>query len=184
MTPRDRGWLSLIAACLLGHLGLGLWARSKAAPETFVLTPYVEVVPGAAPLDAADAAALAAELRGPVDARGIQRGYAWLGSTLSLSDLIEGINGLDAAGLPLRPEQREALSGRLAAVRADHASMVAVQREILDLERALDADIATISAAVGLPAGPVGGAGSAGGGGPPPPATPPAGGPPAQGGPR
>ncbi len=161
-----------------------MWtARAEAAPETYVLTPYVEVVPGAAPLGAADAAALAAELRGPIDARQIQRGYAWMGSTLSLTDLIDGINALDAAGLPLRPDQRAQLGARLAQVRADHAAMIAVQQEILDLERALEADIAAVQAVSG-------GAGATGagtdpvGGGLPPPATPPGGGPPAQGAPR
>jgi hypothetical protein len=186
---KDRAAALVVAACLAGHLGLAAWARAEAAPETYVLTPYVEVVPGAAPLGAADAAALAAELRGPVDARQIQRGYAWMGSTLSLTDLIDGINALDAAGLPLRPDQRAALGARLSQVRADHAAMIAVQREILDLERALEADIAAVAAASGAPGTP-GAAGAAGavtdpvGGGLPPPATPPGGGPPPPGGPR
>ena len=183
MILTDRAAALVVAACLAGHLGLAAWARAEAAPETYVLTPYVEVVPGAAPLGAADAAALAAELRGPVDARQIQRGYAWMGSTLSLTDLIDGINALDAAGLPLRPDQRAQLGARLSQVRADHAAMIAVQLEILDLERALEADIAAVQAVTG-PAGAAGAVTGPVGGGLPPPATPPGGGPPAQGGPR
>lgn len=148
------GWLLLI--CLLAHLGLAAWSRSEAAPETYVLTPYVEVVPGAAPLGATDAAALAAELRGPIDARDIQRGYAWMGSTLSLTDLIDGINGLDAAGLPLTGGQRAELADQLAGLRADHAAMVAVQTEILDRERALDEAIEAARQALGPAAAPPG----------------------------
>lgn len=148
------GWL--MAACLLAHLGLAIWSRAESAPETFVLTPYVEVVPGAAPLGATDAAALAAELRGPIDARAIQRGYAWMGSTLSLTDLIDGINALDAAGLPLSGGQRAELAAQLAEVRADHAAMVAVQTEILDRERALDQAIEAARGALGAEAPPPG----------------------------
>ncbi len=149
-------WTWLLLACALAHLGLAAWARAEAAPETYVLTPYVEVVPGAAPLGATDAAALAAELRGPIDARDIQRGYAWMGSTLSLTDLVDGINGLEAAGLPLSGGQRAELAEQLGELRADHAAMVAVQTEILDRERALDHAMDAARRALGAEAPPVG----------------------------
>ena len=148
--PNLEQWLLLagVGACLLGHLGLAAWSRSQAAPETYVLTPYVEVVPGAAPLDAESAARLQAELKGPVDARNIKHGYAWIGSTLSLQDLVSGIADLDRAGLPLDADQQAELKPLVQDTRARFGEMMAVQREILDGEAELDADLAAVIAAL------------------------------------
>ncbi len=124
------------------------WSRSQAAPETYVLTPYIEVVPGAAPLEAESAARLQAELKGPVDARNIKHGYAWIGSTLSLQDLVSGIADLDRAGLPLDADQQAELKPLVQDTRARFGEMMAVQREILDGEAELDAALAGVIAAL------------------------------------
>jgi hypothetical protein len=155
--PRSPFLVPTLVLVSLGHLGLSVWGWRDRAAETFVLTPYIEVVPGAAPLDSEAAARLAAELRGPVDARSIVHGYAWLGSTLSLTDLLTGVAALEGAGLPLSASQKEAMEEELAQVRADHAAMRAVQEEILDGERTLEAHLARIAPHLppgSLPGGP------------------------------
>ena len=54
----------------------------------------------------AEAAERLLRLSGPVDARNIKHGYAWIGSTLSLQDLLSGMGDLERAGLPCRRRSR------------------------------------------------------------------------------
>ncbi len=150
------------------------------AGVTYVFTPMVDVVPGGTPLSAGEAAAVANDLRTQVDARDIQQAYARMGSTMSLDDLLRGVESLPAAGVPLDAGQAQAVGDILRQARADHDAMRAVQAEILDLERDLDARVARIRTLRGSSAGsgepPQHGAEV---GLPPPSATPPpAGGPP------
>lgn len=139
-------WVGLVACSLL-HLALAAWARSQVNPETYVLTPYIEVQPGAAPLGADDAARLAQELQGPVDARKIAHGYAWLGSTMSLQDLAQGIGALGTSATPLTPRQEANVRFEMESTRVDYAQMQAVQRDILELERFIEREVrATLDA--------------------------------------
>jgi hypothetical protein len=127
-----------VCLCLVAHTALAFASWRSAAPETYVLTPYVEVVPGAAPLDKASADRLREELSGPVDARNIKHGYAWIGSTLSLQDLVSGIADLEHAGLPLTSDQRGSIAPLIDSTRATYGQMIAVQDEILVGEARLD----------------------------------------------
>lgn len=145
MSQHTAAWAAVLG-CALVHLGLGLWSWRGAGPETYVLTPYVEVVPGAAPLDADSAERLRRELSGPVDARNIKHGYAWIGSTLSLQDLVSGIAGLEDAGLPLSGGQAARIAARVEETRTAYRQMLAVQDEILRGEAALDAALAATRA--------------------------------------
>jgi hypothetical protein len=111
---------------------------------TYVFTPMVDVVPGGAPLSAGEAARVAEDLRTQVDARDIQQAYARMGSTMSLDDLLRGVENLPAAGVPLDATQTRAVGDVLLRARADHDDMRAVQSEILDLERSLEARVARI----------------------------------------
>lgn len=125
------------------------------AGATYVFTPMVDVVPGGAPLSAGEAARVAEDLRTQVDARDIQQAYARMGSTMSLDDLLRGVEGLPDAGVPLEEAQARAVGDLLRQARADHDAMRSVQVEILDLERDLETRVARIRARRG-------GAGAAG----------------------
>ena len=76
------------------------------AGVTYVFTPMVDVVPGGAPLTAGEAAQVGQDLRTQVDARDIQQAYARMGSTMSLDDLLRGVEGLPGAGVPLDAAQQ------------------------------------------------------------------------------
>jgi hypothetical protein len=127
-----------LAAMNLALAGAG-WARAR--PVTYVFTPLVDVVPGA--VDGPEAAALEAGAKHRVDARDMQDAYARLGSTMSLDDLLRGVEALD----DLSAGQKARIGEVLARAKADHAAVVDVQREILDLERRLDAEVASLSSA-------------------------------------
>ena len=134
----------------LGAVEIGLswlsWDRARQEHVVYVLTPMVDVVPGGAPLTGEEAARLGPALRTQADARDMQSAFAWLGSTLSLDDLLRGVESLEASPHPLAPEQREAARAVLEAARADHAEIVKLQRDILADEAAIGADVAAVLA--------------------------------------
>ncbi|MDP2309601.1 MAG: hypothetical protein Q8P18_26510 [Pseudomonadota bacterium] len=119
----------------IGQAALAHVATTRAVERsvTYVFTPLVDVVPGGVPLSAGEAAELSADVRNQVDARDIQQAYARLGSTISLDDLLRGVEGLEASGSLAGP-QRERVRAALARAQADHAAVYAVQEEILTLE--------------------------------------------------
>jgi len=141
------GWR--VAAGLLAlHVGLAAAVATRVrAPVTYVLTPFVDVVPSALPLTAEEAARVATGARS-AEARGIQAAYARMGSTLSLDDLLRAIEAVEAGPAPLSGRSRARITSILDAARADHAAMLEVQAEILDLERQLDAEVDRLLAAL------------------------------------
>lgn len=138
-----RPWV-VVAALALVQVGLAWRAQTRPAGVTYVFTPLVDVVPGGLPLDAAEASELKAEAKNAVDARDIQKAFARLGSNLSLVDLLRGVETLD----DLTPDQRRRIGDVLTAAKRDHDAVVAVQREILDLERQLDGQVQGVMAAL------------------------------------
>ena len=149
MTRATAPWL-LVAALALLQAGLAwaTWARTRGTGVTYVFTPLVDVIPGGTPLGAVEAEALAADVRHQVDAREVQRAYGRMGSTLSLDELLRGIQALDAAGHPLSEAQRSRIGRILDAAAADHTRLIEVQTRILDLEARIDVDVAAVLAAL------------------------------------
>lgn len=143
-------WM-LVAGLVLAEVGVSWvgWDDARREHVVYVATPLVDVVPGGAPLSQAEATALGADLRHQVDARDMQSAYAWLGSTLSLDDLLRGVESLQTSEHPLDPGQRERVRGILEAARAQHQEILGVQRDILQAEASIGADVATVMA--GLP---------------------------------
>jgi hypothetical protein len=135
--PLSGGVLLVLLA--LANVATGVYAlRAERAGHTvYVLTPMVDVVPGGTPLGAVEAAALSDGLRHQVDARDMQRAYGRLGSTLSLDDLLRGIEAFGAQGTPLSPRQRDEILALMNTGAADHQRIVAVQGAILEEEAAL-----------------------------------------------
>ncbi len=138
-------WPYVLALAFL-HCGLALWALRTGRPAgvTYVFTPMVDVVPSGPPLSGAEAAALQPDLRTQIDARDIQQAYARLGSTMRLDDLVVGIDGLAAAGVPLDAAQHASVADILARAREDHAALRAVQSEILTLEARIAGNVAAL----------------------------------------
>lgn len=139
----------LIGVLAVAQAGLAHLATTRAAERsvTYVFTPLVDVVSGGVPLSAGEAADLAADTRNQVDARDIQQAYARLGSTISLDDLLRGVEGLEASGSLTGP-QRERVRAVLAQAQADHAAVYAVQEEILALEADLGRQAEALLAAL------------------------------------
>ncbi|RME26601.1 MAG: hypothetical protein D6798_06365 [Deltaproteobacteria bacterium] len=135
------------AALLLSVAHLVLAVVQRPAAETVVLTPFIPVEPDGAegpPLSAEEGAVLAAR-PGAADARDIARGYATLGSTLSLAELLAGVEALSGPQALDRRQQRE-IGAILAAARDQHEELIDVQRQILDLEAAIQARVRRIQA--------------------------------------
>lgn len=124
-----------------GALGAAAVVRAREQHTVYVLTPLVDVVPGGAPLGAVEAQQLTADLRRTPEARDMQLAYARLGSTLSLDDLLRGVEALEAAGEPLAPAQAAAVGGILSQARSDHAEIIRIQQEILDTESSIGAQV-------------------------------------------
>lgn len=130
--------LLVVAQAALGYLA---WERARVQHTTYVFTPMVDVVPGGAPLTAGEAEALAVDVRNQVDARDMQSAYARLGATLSLDDLLRGVEALDAEGR-LTEADRARVRAVLEAARTQHRDAVDVQRRILDAEAAIADEVA------------------------------------------
>lgn len=143
-----RGTLVLAAALAVSQVALGVaaWRKATENHTVYVMTPMVDVVPGGNPLDRSEAEALVADVRHQAEARDMQSAYAWLGSTLSLDDLLRGIEALDAAGHPLDADQASAVRALLDGAKADHERIYKVQVDALAAEDTIQAEIAAIAA--------------------------------------
>lgn len=108
----------------------------------------------------------------------MQSAYARLGSTMALDDLLRGVEGLEAAGVPLQGAALERVQEVLTRAQADHAEILKVQSGILDEEAEIGRGVAAVLASLpeetrarlaGAPLAPAGRApaGRAPGGGPP-----------------
>lgn len=139
----------LVAVLAVGVLlaSLALTREGLPAGVTYVFTPLVDVVPGGSPLGAPEAEAVQQDLRTQVDARDVQRAYARLGSTMSLDDLLRGVESLPQAGVPLSPGRARRIGEILSRARQQHAEMRAVQQEILVLEARLAGEASSLEAA-------------------------------------
>ncbi len=125
------------------NLWLAVVSADAAAPVTYVFTPLVDVVPGGVPISGTEAAALQSAAKNAVDAREIQQAFARMGSTISLDDLLDGVEMLD----DLSPDQRTRIGAILNSAATQHRDLVAVQREILDLEAAITASVRALRSA-------------------------------------
>jgi hypothetical protein len=113
------------------------WDAARASSVTYVFTPILDVEPAGAPLSADEAARLDSDLPHGMDRSDVSGAFALLGSTLSLDDLLHGVEKLEAAGKPLDAHQSKRIGSTLAGARDDYRSMIEVQSDILDTELVL-----------------------------------------------
>ncbi len=122
----------------LNVLTAGVIAYCSGPPRTeYVLTPFYQVVPERSVWTAEEVQALGGEMPNALEARDMANGFARLGSTLSVDDVLKGIDALESSEYPLSTQQKENIYQRVEVLKKDHQRIVRVQRELISLERAL-----------------------------------------------
>ena len=112
---------------------LGVYTRVH-ADKTYVLTPFLEVVPEGTEWTPAELEQLQQHLPNMLEARDMARGYAHLGSTLNIDDVIQGIDGLGLSEVPLSDAQEKEVRSIVRQFLEEHQQMRTVQHDLLDIE--------------------------------------------------
>jgi hypothetical protein len=114
------------------------WSGGQSSQSVeYVLTPFYQVVPKDSVWSVEEVAALGGELPNALEARDMANGFARLGSTLSVDDVIQGIEGVRESDHPLTNEQQQHIKEKVRRLMKDHRRMIEVQRELLRLETEL-----------------------------------------------
>ena len=113
-----------------------LWLGAGPTKQ-FVLTPFYQVVPKGSVWTAEELADIQAQMPNALEARDMHKAYARLGSTLSVDDVLKGIDALESSTVPLTQKQRMQIQVTVEGLKADHQEMLKVQRELIRLENTL-----------------------------------------------
>ena len=105
------------------------------ADKTYVLTPFLDVVPEGAEWTPAELEQLQQHLPNMLEARDMARGYAHLGSTLNIDDVMQGIEGLEISDHSLSDSQRLEIHTIVNQFFGEHQQMRTVQHELLEIEQ-------------------------------------------------
>ena len=105
--------------------------------KRFVLTPIYQVVPEGSVWTVEELAEINAEMPNELEARDMKKAYASLGSTLTVDDVIKGIDALSRSEYPLTQTQEQSIRSKITALDMSHKEMVQVQRELIQLENRL-----------------------------------------------
>ena len=107
--------------------------------KTYVLTPLFQVVPDGSRWTEAEFAALQQRYPVALEARDMASGYAHLGSTLNVDDLLRGIASLQTSPYLLSAKQSEVLTEKINVLQSDRRQIREVQAELIQLENGLAA---------------------------------------------
>ena len=118
-------------------LAVSIATLSKPSTTQFVLTPLYQVVPKGSVWTTEELAEIKAEMPNALEARDMQKAYARLGSTLTVDDVIKGIDALSDTPIYLSPDQQAHIKTQIAELKDDHKTMIEVQRELIRLEHRL-----------------------------------------------
>ena len=133
---------------LLVFLNVGFAVLNFVKPSipatTYVLTPMVDIIPEGAPLDKAEQNQLLSELRHQAEAKDMKEAYSRMGATLSLYDILRGIGSLEKSQQPLSRRQKRRIEKLLTKAQDTHSALRVVQKDILDIERALAEQLAEL----------------------------------------
>ena len=126
----------IIVALTLGNLLLAIYNVLDPVNKgtVYVMTPMIDILPEGNPIDESEQKRLLSELRYQSEARDMQKAYAYLGSTLSLHDLLRGMEAIDESSFPLSDSQRKQLAGKLDSVQEKHQELLHIQRDLIELE--------------------------------------------------
>lgn len=118
---------------------LAVWIATASEPSTtqYVLTPLYQVVPQGSVWTTEELADIKAEMPNALEARDMQKAYARLGSTLTVDDVIKGIDALSDTSISLSPDQQASIKTQIEELKDDHKAMIEVQRELIRLEHRL-----------------------------------------------
>ena len=116
-----------------------IWVVYHKPPSStqYVLTPFYQTVPEGSTWTAAEVEALGGEMPNALEARDMANGYARLGSTLSVDDVIKGIDGLAGSDYPLSSSQQSEIQQEIQRLIDDRRQIMIVQQDLLQLERRL-----------------------------------------------
>ena len=136
-----KGIVILVGVNLL--LAIVIAILTERQSKRFVLTPIYQVVPKGSVWTAEELAEINAEMPNALEARDMQKAYASLGSTLTVDDVIKGVDALSTSDHPLTQGQAQDIHTQIAALREHHQEMFQVQRELIQLESRLVAKTKT-----------------------------------------
>lgn len=132
-----------IVVLLVLNLLVAIWANNHHVSTVYVLTPFVDVIPESVQLSTEESNLLQ-QLPTQAEARSMQQAYARLGSTLSVHDILRGIDALEHSSYPLRAGQKNILLPKLLEFQEKHRRIQEVQRELIQLEYSLRTDTENI----------------------------------------
>ena len=130
-----KGIIFLVGMNLM--LAIVLAILTERQSKRFVLTPIYQVVPKGSVWTAQELAEINAEMPNALEARDMQKAYASLGSTLTVDDVIKGVDALSSSAYPLSQKQEQDIRDQIGALRGRHQEMLQVQRELIRLENQL-----------------------------------------------
>ena len=132
---RNPATVALLGLNLL--LAICVFWFSERPTHHFVFTPFYQVVPRGSVWTAEELAKIQAEMPSELEARDMHKAYARLGSTLSIDDVLKGIDGLEDSPVPLTEVQHAQIQETIANLQADHQKIRQVQRQLIQLENRL-----------------------------------------------
>lgn len=118
-------------------LAIVIAMNAKKESKRFVLTPIYQVVPKGSVWTAEELSAMNAEMPNALEARDMHKAYASLGSTLTVDDVIKGVDALSTSSYPLTTAQQQVIKTQIGLLRNDHKEMVQAQEELIRLENRL-----------------------------------------------
>jgi len=137
-------WRIVVLLVLNVSVALFNWMAPVHDGTVYVLTPMIDIIPGGSPIDETEKKKLLSELRNQSEARDIQKAYAYLGSTLSLHDLLRGIEMVERSEHSLSSKQKEIISHKLQQVQQHHQELQHIQRELIRLESEIVSNVQQI----------------------------------------
>ena len=117
------------------------WRNPVHKGTVYVLTPMIDLLPEGTPVHSEEKADFLAGLRHQEEARDIQKAYGYLGATLSLHDLLRGIDSLERSSVPLQDDQRQVLLQKLERAQSRHQELQLIQRSLIELEQDIVQDV-------------------------------------------
>ena len=132
-----------IIILIVMNVGIALynWIAPIHKGTVYVLTPMIDIVPEGNPIDEGEKKKILTELRYQSEARDIQKAYAYLGATLSLHDLLRGIEAVEESEFPLSPTQKNTVFQQLQQAQERHRELQHIQHELVRLEAELISNV-------------------------------------------
>ena len=130
-----KGIVFLVGVNLVLAIVSAIFAEKQS--KRFVLTPIYQVVPKGSVWTVEELAEIKSEMPNALEARDMQKAYASLGSTLTVDDVIKGIDALSRSDYPLTQAQEQGIREKITALEKSHKEMMQVQRELIQLENRL-----------------------------------------------